>query len=61
MKRIITSLIVALPLIVTTLPKPASALSITANPQVNRYVDGSLVAQYDRRDGERYNGQEEVL
>ncbi len=51
MKRIFTGLILALPIVVaTSLPKPASALLATTNPQLPRAVDQpEYIAQYDGR------------
>ncbi len=52
MKRILTGMILALPIVVTTsLPKPASALLATTNPQLHRYADQpEYLAQYEGRD-----------
>ncbi len=64
MKRILTGLILALPIVVTTsLPKPASALEATTNPQLPRAVDQpEYLAQYDgryqQRDQGRYGAQD---
>ena len=65
MKRIIVGAMFALPLIATSLSKPASALEVLINPQVHRYPDRPtynqrherrewIAGHYEYRDHRRY-------
>ncbi|MBV9386932.1 MAG: hypothetical protein JOZ78_10945 [Chroococcidiopsidaceae cyanobacterium CP_BM_ER_R8_30] len=64
MKRILTAIALALPLAVaTSLPKPASALEATNNPQTLRASDkpeyiAQYYGQYQQRDQGRYREQD---